>query len=150
MPVPRCEAELNHAITSSEASRYACGEASDGLTQSLQLVQFQGRQCGYDLIRWERASILGPDSDVAQACEIKKQNLSLQCGETPDGEHLPGRCLPMREPAVFRLEKKFSGAKMGKTGSSSTEWLPVYVVKLFDTGMSAMGRYSAPYWPCVW
>eukprot|EP00435_Cladocopium_sp_Y103_P048680 s588_g14.t1 len=47
----------------------------------------------------------------------------------------------MREPAVFRLEKKFSGAQMGKTGGSSTEWSPVYVVKLFDTGMSAMGRF---------
>ena len=102
-PLPRCERELNYVIISSKAQKYTCtdgGENSGNVFDSLQFVRFHGRQCGYDLIQWEAASILRQQdvsSSSTQSCEIKENSQSLSCGEVPAGESLPGEN-PWRTP----------------------------------------------------
>ena len=141
--MPRCDAVFEYIITSRKALQYTCdgGTAAD----SMQLVEFRGRQCGYDLIQWETAIILRAEdmedsSLTGPACDMKKPSQErFKCGEIPFDENLPHGCLHMREPAVFALAKATHEATEG----SVTWWTQLEAVKLFDTGMSAMGSPSA-------
>ena len=140
---PRCDAEVTYITTSLVASRYNCQDEADEVVDSLwlpQLVQFQGRPCGYDLIRWEAATILrhpGYSTSQPLPCKIKSQHhRPLECGEIPPDEQLPHGCFRAREPAVFAIEHQTEK----QSNSSEQLWSAVYFVKFLDSGLSAMGR----------
>lgn len=133
---PICEARFNYTITSHKAWSQCIGWND---TSEVKLVQVEGKRCGYDLIQWETLHILG--LSPAATCEIKE---SLGCGELPEGLDLPRGCLRMREPSVFAIER------MADLNGGSVTQSPEYIVKLFDTGMSAMGRYLDSASPMRW
>lgn len=140
--LPRCDAMFEYIITSRRASQYMC-DGFVAAADSIQLVEFRGRQCGYDLIQWETAIILGAENmedrlPKGPSCDMKKPSQErFQCGEIPFDENLPHGCLHMREPAVFTLAKATQQEKT--TQGLVTWWTHSETVKLFDTGMSAMG-----------
>ena len=140
---PRCDEEVKYTTISLVSSHYTCEDGADEPVDSLQfpqLVQFQGRLCGYDLIRWEAATILphlGYSTSQALPCKIKNQHHPpLECGELPPAEQLPRGCLRTRDPAVFTIEHEIEGLWL---------WSAVYFVKFLDYGMSAMGREELSY-----
>lgn len=133
---PICETSFKYTTSSQKAWRQ-CSDWND--TSEVKLVQVEGRRCGYDLIQWETAQVLG--SSPAAGCEIKE---SLRCGEIPEGVDLPRGCLRMGEPAVFAIER------MANLEGRSATQSPEYFVKLFDNGMSAMGRYVDSASPMRW
>lgn len=144
-PVARCNAKFHYIITSKRAFQYTCADGVETLQSTPEAVQFRAHQCGYDLIQWEAAVILkepGPHPSLQiPTCGIKGQDgrASLQCGEVPDGELLPGGCLHMREPAVFKFEVHKDVDVEGKLVLDQWEtWSQLYVVKFFDNGWSAI------------
>ncbi|CAK9069097.1 unnamed protein product [Durusdinium trenchii] len=148
-PVARCNAKFHYIITSKRAFQYTCADGVETLQSTPEAVQFRAHQCGYDLIQWEAAVILkepGPHPSLQiPTCGIKGQDgrASLQCGEVPDGELLPGGCLHMREPAVFKFEVHKDVDVEGKLVLDQWEtWSQLYVVKFFDNGWSAIHSHD--------
>ena len=149
---PRCDPDIEYRITSQDTAPYTCPDSSgrefqkqnysygknstseSSVAQYGSVLEYLGRQCGYDLILWEYVNLQSP------TCLVK---LPLSCGEIPDGMHLPRSCKNIGMPATFVGLRKATGenAEDGEAGTVEGEipenylkYVKRYVVKFFENG----------------
>ena len=101
--LPRCSEEIVYPATMDFSSSLGC---MDGMEHPL--VQFRGKQCGYDLIQWEAMVVASEWQTTRQTSQPCASDMSLPCGETPASEQLPNACFHAAEPALFELNASSS------------------------------------------
>jgi len=122
---PRCDPDIEYRITSRDTAPYTCPD-------KLGRVLYEGRQCGYDLILWEYVKL--------PSCAVE---LTLSCGEIPDGMHLPRSCKNIGVPATFMAFHKLTGENAEESEAGTVEgeipknyptYVRQYMVKFFENG----------------
>ena len=88
---PRCSDDISYMITANRELQVSF-ESAEGV----QMVEFRGRRCGYDLIEWHSwRSVSRRDAPW--------HSFQLGCGQVSIHQQLPTSCVYVLEPAIFEI-----------------------------------------------